>query len=120
MASATGVREVASATAIPCRSRTAAARMARASAGRKWWNAVNTVRNPARCGGTSVALTDSASYRTPGIAAASRPRAAVFGYLSVRHRVTSTPCARSAGRRSGPRAAAAGAEVGDPGRAGSA
>src|SRR5262249_19892872 len=48
---------------------------------------------------TSVALTGSASYRTPGLPAASLSKAAVLGYLSVRHRDTYMPSARSAGRR---------------------
>src|SRR5437763_3996656 len=64
-----GVREVASEIAIGCRSRTAQARIDRASPGAKWWNAVKIVRNPVRFGGTSVALTDPASYRTPGLRA---------------------------------------------------
>ena len=87
--------------------------MARASAGRKWWNAVNTVRNPASCGGTSVALTGSASNRMPGIVGGEPAQGRRFGYLSVRQTGTSTP-GRPEGREEvGPRAAAAGAQVGD-------
>ncbi len=100
-ARAAGCREVASAMKIPCRSRTAAASMDWASSGRKWWNAVKTVRKPTSRSGTSVVLTDSGSNWAPGVVSATRRRAAAFGYLSVRQTGTSTPLARSAGRRSG-------------------
>ena len=93
-------REPASNTAMPWPSRTADAKISRASVGWKWWNAVKTVRNPVNRSGTSRALTDSASKRTPGIFSATFASASVLGYLSVRHSDTVAFLARNAGRRS--------------------